>query len=449
MSTLSTATDSESRLSKFIPVDIDKAPIKYLDNPAHLNGCLHEFFLWSKREGHFIPLFENRIKVMHYGKSAIDHPSCIPFVQGTVADAQTYSFTNPCPPGQERLANHNTALALAGKAELKPHAITSDDYHSFQISSYTVQSELTDLANALISIVTDTDVAQEWLAEAADDGIKLLAVMRKFALTASSKDRTVLIGTVDNMMRSGVLGEVTFDSFNTHIKEFNCKNRYLAVVDRKSDESIIQMVHAIMYKDKAVRDAFEMMLLIPGNKDLALTPLLFMVRSFLRSRNVSEELDAVNSGVKPILLADGSQIGHQKALASLHAAVTSKDMATVGRLLAGGNVSPSQVSKALAAVTKLALEPTKDAFVKPPRDASGRITKSGSLAWHRATAAKITFGATTTRRTTEAPTRGCCRSARSKATETRRPPRRHRPAHRGRPRRRRRQRSPRSRSRSR
>ena len=116
-----------------------------------------------------------------------------------------------CPPGQERLANHNTALALAGKAELKPHVISTDDYHSFQISSYTVQSELlTDLANALISIVSDTDVAQEWLVEAADDGIKLLAVMRKFALTASSKDGTVLIGTVDNNDAVGCAGRGHF-----------------------------------------------------------------------------------------------------------------------------------------------------------------------------------------------------------------------------------------------
>ena len=86
------------------PVDIDNEPILWHGNPAHLPGKLHEFGEFITREGHFLPLIQERVVIS--GKyTIVESLFCVPFVKSQVTDkVGGYSFEEPCPGIDDRIA---------------------------------------------------------------------------------------------------------------------------------------------------------------------------------------------------------------------------------------------------------------------------------------------------------------------------------------------------------
>ena len=77
--------------------DLESNPVTVDHNPAHFDGFLHEIAEWSQRTGKFLELLEHGI-TFRSSKTVVDSPAAIPFFQGKVTNAKTYSADDPCPP---------------------------------------------------------------------------------------------------------------------------------------------------------------------------------------------------------------------------------------------------------------------------------------------------------------------------------------------------------------
>ena len=390
---LSTA-DADSSVAintKLIPVDQDNFPIKYHSNPAHIDGALHEFRSWMERSGTHLELFENRCTPLSNGKLALDHSSSTPFIDGSINLLITYDFENPCPPGLERLKQHNDLLATADR--LDPHTRVKEDGESSIVSLTSIKGALRDLSTSLLAMYADSGDALKMGEEASNDGFEVLRLMREHGKTASAGDRVFVRSTVDKFIAAGIAGEVTLKSFKHHLKELRRQNRFLAVADRKQDADFIQVINGVMYRDKGVREQFENMLLIVP--DPSLTVLETMILKFLRTRNVNQDIDDVHSGlVKQAALGAVHASG---AVQLLRNALVANDSRTLTHMLRNDAVTPEQAAccfrehrAALIASATPATDPNKDRNtrtrskpggggggkgVNPPRDANGRVTQ--------------------------------------------------------------------------
>ena len=104
--TLSTAQDevaNASSLLKHTPVDIDKNPIIYDGNPAHVLGVLHEVNMYWTRTGLFQSMLKTGCAPLSNGKEAIDSLAAVPFVTGSIAYGVEHGFDDPCPPTPQRV----------------------------------------------------------------------------------------------------------------------------------------------------------------------------------------------------------------------------------------------------------------------------------------------------------------------------------------------------------
>ena len=120
------------------------------------------------------------------------------------------------------------------------------------VSLPAVQKEEGQFGACLIQIIEDTDVASTMLEECGGDGLKLLSNLRSISKGATGKDRSLVVSTVNRLLASGFPGQVNLSSFNNHFKKFNKENRMLAKDDRKTEDDIIQMIHAVMYRSVSV-----------------------------------------------------------------------------------------------------------------------------------------------------------------------------------------------------
>ena len=136
------ATDLTVQTDKLKPVDIDEEPITLGDNPANVEGALHEVGLWLKRTGLFEPLLENRAVLLSNGKLAVESANAALFVSGTHQNADTFSFDNPCPLVNERVALFDADAALSGNPAFAPVPTLPSGYSdNFMVNQYSVRAE--------------------------------------------------------------------------------------------------------------------------------------------------------------------------------------------------------------------------------------------------------------------------------------------------------------------
>ena len=102
-----TAHEDSSSTPVKVPSDIDANLLILDDNPAHIDGVLHEFGLWVERTGNYLPLFENRGVALNNGKLAVEHPNTALLANSSPPDPVTYSFEFPCPPMRYGSANQD------------------------------------------------------------------------------------------------------------------------------------------------------------------------------------------------------------------------------------------------------------------------------------------------------------------------------------------------------
>ena len=106
---------------------------------------------------------------------------------------------------------------------------------------------------------------------------------------------------LQNYTSAGLIGQLTFDTFNTWIKKFYKLHRYVAIQDRLNDDRIQAMMTSVIMGHKDVRDNFEQRAY--AEKPLTSAALLKMIRDMLRKRKVFVEIDSTKNGMVALSVA--------------------------------------------------------------------------------------------------------------------------------------------------
>ena len=168
------------------------------------------------------------------------------------------------------------------------------------------------LFGCLIQIVTDSDKRTRLEDHSGGKGTILLGLLRAESLTATQKDKVLVNEESNAHILAGVRGELTLASFNDYFRTFNKLQLYLPIAARASDDTTIQMIHAIVFKDPGVNTIFELKFANAPHMQIDAT--VSTVREVLRSRMVAQEIHDIHSPSKR------SNPSGQSALSAISAA---------------------------------------------------------------------------------------------------------------------------------
>lgn len=362
-----------SNQSILIPVSSDKTPLSWKGNDAVILGTLHEIGRYYRNKGLFQMLFQHRAVILSNGRLAIEDINSVPFVTGAAADPK--SFDDLCPPTPERVHDYNSDIDLGTRAgtKLKPLPAIPDEHKgTLVLAKHSVDQEDARLLHSL-SFVFGHAEQSEALLEAADgSGLKLLVLLRARGRAADPRDKALVATQFAGIVRDGVRGELTLDTFTAFLKRYKSARRNIAPASRPSDEAEVEMISVIAIKDPATRELYELKTTAkpPTDLDQASDALLAMLRGRVRC----EEIDQATSGAKDLALAaTGGTAVQQPAVA---ASVAADVAAPVAALLASGmKLTPEQLTALVSALAPP--DPRKAAAgkVTVPRGADGKPSK--------------------------------------------------------------------------
>ena len=284
------SADPSVPTDKFQPVDIDNNPITLGDNPAHVDGALHEFGLWLERTGLFQALLENRAVALANGKCAVESPSAALFVSGKQSDADTFNFENPCPPIIERIALFDANAALHSSPKFTSiSAMPTDLTDQFVTNKYTVNTEDKLFMSSLLKMITDSDLAQQLVSAAGGSGYVFYKLLRERIKDATAQDRALVKSDFESFKTKGHAGPVTLSSFNLFYKSFSKLHRVLPKDERMKEAQLCEMLNTVMFKDSNLSALYEMKLTVSPHNGILKTA-LDTIRTLLRSREVRRAL---------------------------------------------------------------------------------------------------------------------------------------------------------------
>ena len=253
----------------FIPFNIDKDPIRWEGNPAHLEGALFEVAECFNRTGKFMTLLEEGSVLLSNGATVVDSVSAVQFASGVAVDPVVYGFSRPCPDTPNRIQDYDAEATLASTptfaaAGLAITAVPAGLVKQYLVSRLVIKREDRALMESILSIVVDSDIAAELIELCKGSGRSLIALMYKRALTAKPPDKALVIKTYDSYMIHGLLGEVNLASFNSFYKEHTKLLRTMPPAERAargSDATIMQMLNNTMMSSIEHRKQFQLILI--------------------------------------------------------------------------------------------------------------------------------------------------------------------------------------------
>lgn len=360
--TKSTATNSDI----LVPTDTDKQPIVWpSNNDAHLEGTLYEVGRYLKRTGIFGPFLEHHA-VLVGTKMAIDSPQAIPYILGWTGYTDPRSYDNPSPASVKRSALHSAATTKAGTTAPPPVTVIPDEHkHSFVVQPFVVTKEDSRFLTLLNNVFGTAECWEEIVDEADGSGLAALKILRERAAAASPQEKALVSAEHAKVVRDGVVGELTLDSFKAFLKAYKHVKRCSSKATRQSTETEVEMINLIAYKDPSIREIFDTRSSLKAPKNFEEATLL--VKEILRRRIRNEELDTVNAGGGPPRSALG---------------VTGNGHNGGGGPPGGGNAPTAGTIDALVAAIGKLVDPKKthagqggaDGKVSPPRDENRKIT---------------------------------------------------------------------------
>ncbi len=268
------------------PTDINHQPIIWTGNPAHLEGVLHEVCKYITRNGTYVPLLTHYAVLLPNGKMATDSIQASKFLTGESESPIKYDFNNPCPPTEQRITEFD-ALAQRSRPATPSFVRIQTLPHEANIivSPWVIKNADRKLFGIIIQIVSDADKRSRLEDLSNGLGTVLIGLLRAESLTATQKDKVLVTEERNAHVNAGVRGELNLESFNIFLRQFHRLQNYVPLAARSSDDTIIQMLHSIIFKDSGVNTIFEIKLANSPNMNLDLT--VSTVREVLRSRMVS------------------------------------------------------------------------------------------------------------------------------------------------------------------
>ncbi len=195
---------------KSVPVDSDKELLKWDGNRAHILGLLAETSKHYKRVGLFQPYIEHRAVLLSSGRLAVDSVLSAQFTGGLLTDEHSIEGAEgPCPPTPERIVNYNARMAATGSAAFNPATPVPDIVTKNLIqNAFAVRKEGADFLASLAHVFGGTVESNDLLDEAAGDGSKFIAILKREAGLAEPDDISVSMSERTRIVSSGISGEI-------------------------------------------------------------------------------------------------------------------------------------------------------------------------------------------------------------------------------------------------
>ena len=387
------ANDNTDQKDNFVFTDIDRNPITCDNNPARFDGLLLEIANCCKRTGKFLELQEQGVAIRGH-RTIIDSPSAVPFIQGRLTAVRVYGPEDPCPPTNQRIAEHNARMTNLGSPTVVPltRLLSSSEY---TVNAHIVRQEDTAFGEAIASCFAGH---ADYIARARDEagmgGRDLIAHLKMLARQASPAQHALVLRQFTKFAEAPV--PVTLDEalFEEWYKGFQKVHRALPGSKRKDGSAICGYINILLYAQPQWRDTFETRM--ASNEGQAaegdLNKTLAIVRKMLGGRSTYAQLDAEQQGttINTSLVAS-----HSPSSAGLVAGGGNKggtnESNSIKRafsaLVASGDTAAAFAVAAQAGLSRSTSDPKKtgtgggggggdsEKYVPLPRDANGRITK--------------------------------------------------------------------------
>jgi hypothetical protein len=354
----------------YMPVSTDKSKLEWDGNDATILGLLYETGRYYRRKGLFQPLLSDRAVALSNGRLAVEHPSAVHFITGTITENR--SFDDPCPPTVDRLQEHNDEVGLGTRAGTvqKPLATVPAEHQStIIVAKHSVAKEDSLLLHSLSYVFGSAEPSENLMEDADGSGLELLRLLRDRGKRATPRDKALVTTKFASLVRDGVKGELTLGSFTSFLKAYKSARRNIAPGSRPNDEAEIEMITVIAIKDSASRELFELKIATSPPTDLDSAAKI--LTDMLRGRVRCEEIDEITSGRAELGLSAATQCSAPGCEAVKAALITAGISPTA--------FNPSQLSALVSALApadprKLSAGRDKDK-VKVPRDSDGKPNK--------------------------------------------------------------------------
>ena len=359
----------------YIPVSSAKTPLNWDNNDATILGLLYETGKYYKSKGLFQTLLKHRAVALSNGRLAVEDPNTVYFVSGAIIDER--SFDDPCPPSAQRTREYNDAIDAGtrhGRKATDLRTIPKEHEHTIILAKHCVEKEDSTFLHSLSYVFGECESSEKMLEDADGSGLAFLELLRHRGRNAKPRDKALVSSKFNKIIRDGVKGELTLNSFNAFLKTYKSARRNIDPASRPTDEAELEMISIIAIKDMAVREIFELQIALHPPNDLDdASEILFDI---LRGRVRCEEIDQLESeGDDPkskslVLAAPTSQPAPTATSSTLsNLAPTVIDPSAF---------KPEQLAALISALAPL--DPRKtDAGGKPkldiPRDKDGKPTK--------------------------------------------------------------------------
>ena len=275
--------------------DVDREPVKIDNNPAHFDGLLYEIAEFSNRSGKFLPLLEHGV-VLSGKTTLLDSAAAVPFVQGLVRGARTYSAEDPCPPTDIRLAAHNTAMTAAGSPTIGGLARIPDSAKDYSVNPMRIKLEDLELGNSIAGCFEDTDYIDRIRVAFGRGGRALMLRLKDLADAAEPAEVTLVKARFTKYTETPVMTDLDAPGFAIWHKELNKLHRRMPRRSRKGDDEFCEYLNALFFTQPSWRDTFELRMSAAPAAAGDLNATLAIIRKMLSLRNTYAQLDAERGG---------------------------------------------------------------------------------------------------------------------------------------------------------
>ena len=207
-----------------------------------------------------------------------------------------------------------------------------------------MEKEDSTFLHSLSYVFGNAEPSDTLLEKADGSGLAFLGILRDRGKKANARDKALVSAKFANLVRDGVKGELTLDSYTGYIKAYKAARRNIAPSSRPSDEAEVEMISVIAIKDSATRELFELKTITspPSTMDAASDILTGMLRGRLRC----EQIDQLASGDSGLSLISKKQQPRAAVAAGPPTSAAAADRSARPRATCSSKTSPARPPRA-------------------------------------------------------------------------------------------------------